>query len=75
VCAKILALIEDLLPKVKPDSCINLIKSTKSLLNGNFPYAKTVSMIGVYIKMTKNNNFKIIAASFDGIRGVIKFYH
>lgn len=64
-----------MLPKVKPDSCINLIKSTKSLLNGHFPYNKTVAMIDVYIKMTKSNNFKIVAASFDGIRGVIKFYH
>lgn len=32
-------------------------------------------MIDVYIKMSQNQNFKIVAASFDGIRNVTKNYH
>jgi hypothetical protein len=32
-------------------------------------------MIGVYIKMTKNTNFKIVAASFDGLRNALNNYH
>ena len=56
------------MPKVKPESCVFLIKSSKTLINGSLPYEKVLKMIDVYIKMTKNNNFKVVAASFDGLR-------
>lgn len=75
VCTKILNLIQELLPKVKAYSCVNLIKSSKSLLGGNLPYDKTQSIIDVYLKMTINSNFKVVAASFDALRNVIKNYH
>lgn len=68
-------LIHDLLPKVKPDSCVFLLKSTKSLINGSLPYNKVQKVIDLYIKMIKNNNFKIVAASFEGLRNIIKCYH
>ncbi len=63
------------MPKVKPESCVFLIKSSKTLINGSLPYEKVLKMIDVYIKMTKNNNFKVVAASFDGLRNVLKRYH
>lgn len=67
-------LIQDLLPKVKSDSCTNLIKSSKTLLNGNLQFSKIQNMIEVYLKLSKNTNFKIAAASFDSLRNVIKYY-
>lgn len=70
-----MALIQELLPKVKPDSCVFLIKSSKTLINGSLPYEKIVPIIDVYLKMAKSNNFKVLAASFDGLRNVMKHYH
>jgi hypothetical protein len=32
-------------------------------------------MIDVYIKMTKNSNFKIVAASFDGLENTLNNYY
>jgi hypothetical protein len=75
MCYKILTLIQDLLTKVKPDSCVFLIKSSKTLINGSLSYDKILKMLDVYIKMSKNNNFKVVAASFDGLRNVLKRYH
>ena len=74
-CEMVLNLIQDLLPKVKPDSCVFLIKSSKSFINGSLPYQKIQKIIDMYIRMAKNNNFKIVAARFEGIRNVINCYH
>lgn len=44
-------------------------------MNGNLPFAKIQNMIDAYLKLSKNSNFKVSAASFDGLRNVIKYYH
>lgn len=74
-CFKILSLIQELLPKVKPDSCVYLIKSSKTLINGSLPYEKVIDITDVYLKMAKSPNFKVLAASLDGLRNVLRHYY
>jgi len=45
------------------------------LINGSLPYEKIASIVESYLKLAKSNNFKVAAASFDGLRNVIKYYH
>lgn len=75
ICIKILNLLQDLFTKVKPESCVFLIKSSKTLIKGSLSYEKISGILDAYLKMTKSNNFKVTAASFDGIRNVLKHYH
>jgi hypothetical protein len=44
------------------------------LINGSLPYDKITSITDVYLRMTKGPNFKVLAASLDGLRNVLRHY-
>lgn len=71
---KLLGLIQNLVIKVKLESAVNLIRAFRFLLAPHTPFKEVESIINMLLDFAKNKNFKIVAASFNCFKTILKTY-
>lgn len=58
--------------KAKTDSCINLLKVIKSLIEGVNNFQMVENILMKFLSFTSNTNLKVVAISYGGIRSIMK---
>ena len=61
-------------PKVKTDSCVNLLKVMKSLTHGLQDFGDVCNVMNIFLKFTGDQNLKIVSISYSGLKTLLNHF-